>query len=130
MRLLLLLPTMLFLVGCSTTTSTMTEGGPEPLVYEESYDAVWRNAIDAITSLNWRINHTEKDSGIINADTPTSMSTWGDTIRFRVKKTNNEKVQIDASSTTEQTIDWGKNTRNIEKAFNEIDKRINKNSNG
>ena len=107
---------VLFTASCTTTSSTLNSSEPQR-VYAKEYDEVFSEAVNVVSLLSWELTHTEKDAGIIQAETPMSLFTYGDEVTIRLEQQENGRVRVDMSSSTDQAVDWGKNEKNIQEFY-------------
>ena len=110
------------LAGCATTTSTMQQGDTgslEPQVYAVSYDRAFQAAARAVALLSWKLTHSDKDAGIIQAQTPASIWAMGDAVSIHLTQTD-AGVQVEVSSMSRQAIDWGKGEPNVKAFYREV----------
>jgi hypothetical protein len=120
----LMLPMLLVISACATTTSTMGSEDLKPRVFTANFDRVWGEALNAAASVSWEITNTEKASGIINAKTPMSLWTYGDNVTIRVIQMDEGRVRVELASTSAQAFDWGKNKRNIERFYTALSRGL------
>lgn len=121
LRFTLLVIVLTMTLGCAAAMTG--KGGLKPSIYKANYDEVYIKGVEAISNKGWTIEFTDRETGIINARTGVSLSTWGDVVSIRISRQANGEVQVNASSRTErQALDWGKNTRNIKEYLVELDK--------
>lgn len=106
----------LLLSACTTTTSTMKDQGPAPRTYAASFDAVWGATIESVANLGWKVEESDKSSGLLTARVSANLLTYGDAVTIRVVP-QGEQVAVRVASTSEQAFDWGKGGRNIERLY-------------
>jgi hypothetical protein len=86
--------------------------------YETVFDAVCWAALEAGMS----VNHADRVSGVISLSAPASWSSWGENLGIRVGQAAPGCIQVAARSTQKLTlVDWGKNAKNIDTLFRQID---------
>lgn len=107
------------LSACTTTTSTMRGDGPAPRTFAAPFDQVWGATIESVATLGWRVEESDKASGLLSAHVSGNVWTYGDAITVRVVQQGDE-VAVRVASTSEQAYDWGKGGRNIEKLYSAI----------
>lgn len=116
--------------ACTTATSNMDKVvSPAQLPgYALPYDKVFSAAVDAVTLLSWEVKVAQKDAGIISAETPMSLTTYGDKVTIRVFQADTTQtdrlVHVGFTSGTDQAYDWGKNAKNQKKFFEKLNARI------
>ena len=107
---------LMTITSCATSSSTI---GNEDLQreYAAEYDEVYDQAVNAVTTLAWDLKQTEKESGLIQAETPAGALTSGDEVTVRITEGDNGKVKVGVTSVSNQAFDWGKNEKNISKLY-------------
>lgn len=118
MRLLALLAVLL-LSACTTTTSTMKADAAPPRTFAAPFDQVWGATIEAVATLGWTVQESDKESGLLSARVSANLLTYGDAVTIRVVP-QGDVVAVRVASTSEQAYDWGKGGRNIEKLYASI----------
>lgn len=118
MRLLALLAALL-LAACTTTTSTMKADSAAPRTFAAPFDQVWGATIEAVATLGWTVEESDKESGLLSARVSANLLTYGDAVTIRVVP-QGDVVAVRVASTSEQAYDWGKGGRNIEKLYASI----------
>lgn len=109
--------------SCVTSSSTMDNKDLQR-EYTEEYDEVYNQAVNTVTTLAWDLKQTEKESGLIQAETPASAFTSGDEVTIRITDGDNEKVKVDIISASNQAFDWGKDEQNIRKFYEKMDELL------
>ncbi len=75
----------------------------------------------AVGHLHWDIESSSASEGFIQAKTPASLRSWGETIMISVwEREGSIAVKVE-SKPTAQIFDWGKGEENIERFFDELD---------
>ncbi|KAB2946263.1 MAG: hypothetical protein OIN84_02065 [Candidatus Methanoperedens sp.] len=83
---------------------------PQPIIY----DAIKK----AFKELEWKIIEESKDK--INASTPITFVSWGETIEIVISSDSNyTKVKV-TSNPNFQIFDWGKSEENVKTMFDTI----------
>jgi len=68
------------------------------------------------------VNHADRVSGVISLSAPASWSSWGENLGIRIGQASPGHIQVIARSTQKLTlVDWGKNAKNIDTLFRQID---------
>lgn len=89
--------------------------------YKNSFGEVFDACNKAVNNKGWDITHYNKDSGVIVAETKTSLLSWGERIEIKVFKKENETVVQFSSDSSAQIIDWGTNKSNSIAFFGELE---------
>jgi uncharacterized lipoprotein len=119
MRLIAIL-SVLLLSACTTTTSTMKADSAAPRTFAAPFDQVWGATIEAVATLGWTVQESDKESGLLSARVSANLLTYGDAVTIRVVP-QGDVVSVRVASTSEQAYDWGKGGRNIEKLYASIE---------
>lgn len=84
------------------------------------------NAIPlTLSKLGWKIRTIDPTLYRISARIGVSLWTWGQNVFIVVNKVDKSNSVVHISSeTTHQIIDWGKNRRDIDKFFNELESNL------
>lgn len=109
--------------GCSSATTVSNEQ-PDIIAmeYQENFDKVFEITLTAVSDLGWRITYSDDRKGLIIADTPLNMKTWGDKVEIQLVNIGDGQTRIDVTSKSKaQLIDWGKNKKNINDFYKTMD---------
>jgi hypothetical protein len=64
-------------------------------IFIGSYDEVYRIVMQTAASQNWKITHSDKDAGLVQAKTPKSLSSWDDEVSITMNEIDSGvKVQV------------------------------------
>lgn len=77
-----------------------------------------------MAALGWTIEHTDRDGGVITAQAPVSLRTYGDRVSVVLAESGETTVVEASSVSTGQLYDWGKGRHNIQQLFAEISARL------
>ncbi len=127
-RIILLLFGAMLLGGCvsATTAGSKDDSDIKPLVHwGVPIKTVYYATLEAMGALGWTVESEESGTYSIEARTPMSLSTWGDSLTVVITDQDNDLVRVDVTSKTGgQLFDWGKNKQNIIDLYLEIDKAL------
>ena len=88
--------------------------------YRSNFEKVYNAAKRALKELDINIEYQDREKGIIEASTGTSLFSWGEDIQIRISQRNGD-VHVKVKSTSQaQFIDWGRNEKNEENILKEI----------
>ena len=126
-RVWLLAGVLLACVGCASSSSVGRKPGEDPLApreYALPHRLVFDKALETTVELGWRVQVAQPDPGIIRGHTPTSLASWREDLNISVLDLGTGQVRVQMSSRAYQLIDWGKNSKNIERFFQHLDTRL------
>lgn len=90
--------------------------------YTGDYETVFDAACWAALEAGMTVNHADRVSGVISLSAPASWSSWGENLGIRIGQASPGHIQVIARSTQKLTlVDWGKNAKNIDTLFRQID---------
>lgn len=90
--------------------------------YKNDVATVFERAVDAVILLDWKLKSKNPDAGVIVANTPRSMRSFGDKVTILVSKTGDGRVRVDLSSKSKMGAGGlGKNKKNIRLFYDYLD---------
>lgn len=90
--------------------------------YKNDMATVFERAVDAVILLDWKLKSKNPDAGVIVANTPRSMRSFGDKVTILVSKTGDGRVRVDLSSKSKMGAGGlGKNKKNIRLFYDYLD---------
>ena len=93
--------------------------------FKVEYSKLYNVCLDALKHLDMRITYKNKDKGLIQAKANASILSWGEDIDIKLKRLGGKNVKVKVSSeANSQLFSWGKNDRNEEGIFEEIERRL------
>jgi len=85
---------------------------------------VFRELLNVLTFLGFKIKESSESTGLIEAAKGMSFRSWGETLRLSVISSNGgSQVNIE-SGVKYQVVDYGKNKENVQKILAELDNRL------
>ncbi len=85
--------------------------------YESVFSAVCWAALES----GMTVDHADRIAGIISLTTSMSFSSWGERIGVRVGQVAPGSIAVGARSELKfGLVDWGSNTRNLDRLFGQI----------
>lgn len=91
-------------------------------VYDAPFDKVWTACV-ASANENFVIEHSDKDSGILNFHSGTSLTSNGFRVGVVVMKTDDEKVRVQLNTQKKkQLFAWGAGGRISDKFFKGVER--------
>lgn len=88
--------------------------------YNRTYEQIYNACIKAMSNHGWNITRSDKSNGILLAITPMSLMSWGEEIKIELIKIN-KKIEIKVRSDSRQSINWGKDSKNVNKFYSSIE---------
>lgn len=88
--------------------------------YNRTYEQIYNACIKAMSNHGWNITRSDKSNGILLAITPMSLMSWGEEIKIELNKIN-KKIEIKVRSDSRQSINWGKDSKNVNKFYSAIE---------
>ena len=92
-------------------------------IYSASKDIVFGEALNALPRLGMKIENSDESNGIIEANVGASFLTWGHWIKVAITQLK-EGSSVYVESRAKQLIAYGKDAKNVNSIFAELDKRI------
>lgn len=90
--------------------------------YKRDIATVFESAVDAIILLDWKLKSKDPGAGVIIANTPRSMRSFGDKVTILVSETHDGRVRVDMSSKSKMGAGGlGKNKKNIRLFYDYLD---------
>lgn len=89
-----------------------------------TYDEVFRAVGQALTEHDFTIREKNYDKGIVTAEVPWTMKSFGERIQMQLRP-QKEYVHLHILSTCKletQLFDWGKNRENVDRLFESVKK--------
>jgi Protein of unknown function (DUF1499) len=88
--------------------------------YKTGFDTAYKACLAALRRLEFSIEYKNKEKGLINASTPTSLFSWGEDIDVRIIQDQGKIVVECVSNARSQLFTWGKNEANMNNFFKEL----------
>ena len=92
--------------------------------YSLPKSVVFRELLNVLTVLGFKIKESSESTGLIEASKGMSFRSWGETLRVSVISSNaGSQVNVE-SGEKYQVVDYGKNKENVQKILAELDNRL------
>jgi hypothetical protein len=89
--------------------------------YHVARNLVFKEAINVLNALGFKIENCDESNGAIEAKKGASFRSYGEHIKISVTSSNGEsQVQVE-SQVKYQVVDYGKNRENVQKILTELD---------
>ena len=93
-------------------------------IYTEDFDRVWTACVQAANE-NFAIEHSEKESGILNFHSGKSLTSNGFRVGVTVIKMEDERIKVVINpQKKDQLFAWGAGGRIADKYFKAVDKLL------
>ena len=86
----------IFLTGCASINSLEPGNGQRIFIKDHSYKEIWRAAVQAVGS-SLTIVQTNEKMGVIKAEAPAGMTTWGEVVGVFITEYN-DGYYVEANS--------------------------------
>ena len=115
---------LLFLWSCAHSSTARGSGSSAPHYYHGDVSTLFSCVVQAVTASEWQIQFADEGTGVVSASTPTSLLTWGDNVSVTVTVVDTFVYRVDISSSSEQLVDWGRNSGNISTFYRHLDRLV------
>jgi hypothetical protein len=101
-----------------------------PISYRESKNysvprnLAFKEALDALNTLGFKIKNSDEFNGTIEARKGASIRSWGEGIKISITPSNGGSQVYVESDVRYQVVDYGKNKDNVDKILTELDNRL------
>jgi len=92
--------------------------------YPRLYDEIFEASLSTVKKLGWKVTSQNREKGEIKAKTGTTLRSWGENVTIDVtQETTGSTISV-MSNAHSQLFDWGKDEKNEECFYKELQKII------